>query len=390
MDQDLKLYTLIATGAGQTDRNNQRRQQLASAGLLNQDGGNVEQVASEPADQRIRGHYRGRYAAKMAQELEELASSGIEALPVTALEDAASTSLDGYYEIESADIGPPRAATEAVQRYDLSLSKKGTRNSHWRALETNPSQVDHDEQWGNDQTELVGVPSTASKVRWYRDENSAVAPATSTTTRQAELGDVDMYDLADGRAALGLDGDQGPWLVYDVDYGAEELVDVRVWDTRGYDSKHDADGGLQWAKLFNTQHDFAAPVILDTGVLRLEIDEPNQTIAAQEWDASTSAWTDVTLTNDSAWTLFDADLVEIGMTRAEAQLTFSDGSELFALDAIVERGADVVLFANPQAEDPNPEPIPQGLLDWLDPIAASTVYDTGASKGLVSRQEVRR
>jgi hypothetical protein len=387
MDQDLKLYTLVATGAGQTDRENNLRQQIASSGVLNQDGGNIEQIASEPADQQIRGHYRARYAAKMAQELEELASSGLGPLPVTALSDSVSTALDGYYEIESADIAPPRAATEAVQRYDVSLSKKGTRNSAWRALETNPSQVDHDEQWGNDTTELVGMPSTASKVRWYRDETSAVAPASATSTRQAELGDVEIFDLADGRSALSLSSDQDLWLIYDIDYGAEETVDIRVWDTRGYDSKHDNDGGLQWAKLFNTQHDFDDLVVLDSGVLRLELDEAAGTITAETWESSTSSWTSVGMSNDSSWSLLDVDLTHVGMVRVDAQLTFSDGSSLYALDAILGRGDDSVLFAIPDGES---APIPSGIVDWLDPVAASTVYATAGQKDLIDRQEVRR
>jgi len=136
------------------------------------------------------------------------------------------------------------------------------------------------------------------------------------------------------------------------------------------------------------QHDFADPIVLDTGVLRLKLDEPAGTISAEEWDATNSSWNAVGLTNNSSWSLFDVDLTSIGMVSAEAQLTFSDGSSLFALDAILGRGDDAVLFDNPQADDG--EPIPQGLLDWLDPIAASTVVATGETKGLVSRQEVRR
>jgi len=31
---------------------------------------------------------------------------------------------------------------------------------------------------------------------------------------------------------------------------------------------------------------------------------------------------------------------------------------------------------------------PQGLIDLLDPIAATTIYDAGASQKLVTREEV--
>lgn len=300
--------------------------------------------------------------------------------------------LAGYYAPSSVDreITLSQGDGDDHHAVPLTLTRVGSQQSHWRAVEPNSSDVTHDEQFGNDETELVAVPSTASsKAQWYRDEDEVVELASAASTRQVENGAVELYDLTDGRAAFGLNSDQDPWLIYEIDHDVDGDVDVRVWDTRRHESKHDDAGVRQWAQLFNTKHDFAGAVVLDSGALRVELDESASTIAAEEWDAGAETWTDVTITNGSDWSLFDVDITAIGMVRVEVQLMFSDGADLFALDAIVERGADAVLFDNPQAEEPDPQAIPAGIVDWLAPIAAPTVYDSRASKGLVSRQEVR-
>lgn len=263
---DLQLYTLVVASASQSELGNRQRQQLAQAGILDQDGGSVEQVSSNPADQTLNGVYRGQYAGKMATEIDELSSSsGFEAVPLVGLDS--STALDGYYAVEEASVEPAQAQTDRAQRYELTLSKKGTRNTHWRAVEPNRRQLDHD--YGNDLVAEVGVPAVASKVQWYNPEDGTRAPASSTATRSAEGGDVDIYDLDDGESAVGT---SDPTLLCEIGYADEENVDCRVYDTLGEDDKTDDDGNLQWAKLFSTTHDFGDPVVMDNGLLRLWID----------------------------------------------------------------------------------------------------------------------
>lgn len=378
---DLQLYTLVVASASQTELRNQQRQELAQAGVLDQDGGVAEQLSSNPGDQTLNGVYRGRFAEKMATEIDELSSAaGFEAVPLAGIDG--STPIDGYYVVEEADVRPAQAQTGNAQRYDLTLTEMGTRNSHWRAVETNRRQVDHD--WGNDLDALVGVPATAGKVQWYNPDDGSKELASPVNTHSAELGDVEIYDLNDGEAAVGT---SNPTLLYEISYREEENTDCRVYDTRGHGSKLDTDGNLQWQKVFSTQHDFDDELVFDTGRLRLRPDEGAGTLEAEEWDATNEVWSDVGLTQPSTTELFDVDLTSITMLRDQAQLTFDVDGSLYALDAILHAGHEDVLFAIPENES---GPIPTDLQDWLSPIASTTIVDPQATKTLVSRREVRK
>jgi len=355
---------------------------LAALGMLS-GGSSVESLSLDPGQRRIEATVKGTYAEMVASEIEELWAAP-QFDPIVYCTPSGAAPEDGYYILEDGTFSRANTRSEEVQQISGTVREAGTRGDDWRALRTSKSDQSHDEQWGNDTTATVAVPAVASKVQWYNEESRVRKPATATSTRAAEFGDVSVYDLADGTDAVGA---ENPMFIYDIDYVEETRVGLRVYDTRGNASKYDADGERQWMVVTRPQHDFDDSILLDSGCIRLTLDEAAGTIAAETWDDGSSSWTSVSLTNDSSWSLFDVDVVEIGMVRAVAQLTFSDGTDLYALDAIVGRGADAVLFAIPDGEDP---PIPGGLVDWLDPIAASTIYDTGETKGLVDRQEVRR
>ncbi len=378
---DILLYTLVVPKDSQSDLLNRLQQQLATAGILDQDGSVVEQLSSEPGNQTVSGLYRDPFAAKMATELEELArASGFDELPLTGLDGA--TSQDGYYVLESADVDQVQPHTTLVQQFDLSLTKKGTQNGFWRALETNPRQVNHD--FGGDLDVLVGIPAAATKVRWYDPATGATEPASTLETRSAELGDVDIYDV--DASPLSTDT---PALIYEIDYGAEETVDCRVWDTQGTSDKLDADGNLQWQKVFATDHDVTsdAELILDSGLLRVRFDEAAGTIAAQEWDETNTTWTDVGLSRPSGVSLLDVDLTTIGMATIQAQLLIDDNGTLYSLDVILARGDTDALFAIPENEG---GPIPTNIQDWLSPIAKTTLVDPQTTKTVVDRHTVRK
>jgi hypothetical protein len=379
---DKRLHHVRVSADSQTESESTSTANLAAQGLLGGGGSAIEALSLDPGQRRLEATIRGTYAEMVASEIEELFAASIGKV-VFCTPDGGSPD-DGYYVLEEGSFSRANTQSAQVQQVSGTIRRAGTANSEWRALTSEQSQVDHDEQWGNDTTATVTVPAVANKVQWVNEETQARAPATATSTRTAEFGDVDVYDLANGTNAISADN---PTLIYDIDYVDETRVGLRVYDTRGNDAKKDAGGERQWMVVSRRQHDFADPIVLDTGVLRLKLDEPAGTISAEEWDATNSSWNAVGLTNNSSWSLFDVDLTSIGMVSAEAQLTFSDGSSLFALDAILGRGDDSVLFAIPDGES---APIPSGIVDWLDPIAASTVYATNESKGLVSRQEVRR
>ncbi len=61
--------------------------------------------------------------------------------------------------------------------------------------------------------------------------------------------------------------------------------------------------------------------------------------------------------------------------------------DLFALDAIVQRGHSEVLWDIPENET---GPIPESVEDWVGPIASESVVDPQAAKTLTSRSDVRR
>ncbi|MDQ2052835.1 hypothetical protein RBH26_20550, partial [Natronolimnohabitans sp. A-GB9] len=344
---DLLLYTLVVPQASQSELPTQLQQQLASAGIIGEDGGVVEQIASNPADQTVIGVYRSPVAEKMAIELEELATaSGFGEVPLTGLNE--TTPVDGYYAIEEVDVAPPQPRTDRVQQFELQLTKEGTRNSHWRAIETNPRQADHD--WGNDLEASLAVPAAASKVQWFNPDNHSRTVAQHIEVRSAELGGVAIYDLDAGQDAVGTDT---PMLIYEIPYRAEENVDCRVYDTRDRVEKTDDNGVLQWQKIFSTIHDFDAPIVLDNGVIRLRLDEAEGTLEAERWDpdrfpnetglygaglygegiyyGAEAEWFSVDLEQPDDVTLFDVDLVEIGMVRDRVQLTFSVADNLFSL-----------------------------------------------------------
>ncbi|GAA1280125.1 hypothetical protein GCM10009725_30040 [Aeromicrobium tamlense] len=385
------LYKVPLEEVSQTGEADTLESQLAEAGVLQGDNVVVEQLSSSAADLSLDGQFRvGQWHSQMhAEELEELANSSFEALPL--FRDGERYGKAGYYEIASATVNPAHANARDIYEWDLDLTKKGNRADDYRALETNPrgpgapSGVDH--EFGNATEALVGVPEAARKVLWFDSETGDRAVAEPVETRASEFGDVDIYDLENGEDAVGV---ENPTLVYEIDYGDEAPVDCAVYDTRGEPEKYlESDNGRVrlWQSLFSTQHDFDDEIALDNGLVRLRLDETEGTIAAEEWDSSTESWGDVGLDQPADVELWDVDLQEVAMVRDKCQLTFDVDGDLFALDAILSRGSESVLFDIPAGES---GPIPAGIEEMLEPIASTTLVDPQAAKGLVSRKEVQK
>ncbi|WP_435552748.1 hypothetical protein [Natrinema sp. CGMCC1.2065] len=319
---------------------------------------------------------RGRVRAS---ELEHLLSQPTFA-PV-AVSIPSQPDLEGYYVGSSVDrdVVLSQDGGDDHHAVPLTLSRSGTDQSHYRVLETDPN-TDVDHEWGNDTTLLVGLPAVADRVQWFDFESEARQLATPIENRSADGGDVEIFDIADGKAAVGTGS---PALIYDLNLEADGDVDISVFDTQGSEDRAD------WAQVFSPKTGVGGEVVIDNGLIRLRLEEAAGTLEAQRWDATNSTWTTVGLESDqpSTVTLFDVDLMDVAMARDRAQLTFDVDGELFALDAILTRGAEDVLFTIPTNEA---GPIPTALEDWLAPIASTTVVDPNASKGLVARNEVRR
>ncbi|ELZ12505.1 hypothetical protein C478_10526 [Natrinema thermotolerans DSM 11552] len=345
------------------------------------DRGSAEMLAGPTPSISFDVAVDGPDGRRRGAELEHLLSQPMFA-PV-AVSIPSQPDLEGYYVGSSVDrdVVLSQEGGDDHHVVPLTLSRAGTSGSHYRALETRPVDDEIDHPYGNDTTLLVGLPAVAKQVQWFDPEGETRQLASPIETRSAEGGDVEIYDLADGEAAVGTGS---PALVYAIALEAEGDVDVGVFDTQGSGDRAD------WAQIFSPKTGLTgSEVVMCNGLIRLRLDEPNSTLEAQRWDATNTTWTTVGLEADQPSTveLFDVDLETVAMARDRAQLTFTVDGSLFALDAILARGDKDVLFTIPPNES---GPIPADLENWLSPVASSSVVDPNASKDLVARSEVRR
>lgn len=343
-----------------------------------QGGSSVQSVGTEPGELSLDVQYKGTYAGRLALELVELLHTD-SVQPVPYAPTSGQSEDDGYYAAESVTAGRIRPQTDAVVNVDARLVREGTRASHLQAVETSKSNPKND--FGSDQVTHVGAPADASLVRWW-DGGATVEYPTPVATRTAEYGDVDIYDVD---AASFSD----PTLVYaPAGYDGIGDVDAKVWDTYGGASKTDANGVVQWGRVFSPEHDYVGEAVIENGLLRLTLDEANQTIAAERWDTSlaTPAWSSVSL-GTSSWYPVDVDVRTIAPARIEARVLFSDGSSRYPLDMVLSRGDESALWVRtPNATSTTPS----GLVTLLDPIAQTTTYDAGEEQGLAERTEVEQ
>lgn len=373
-----RLYVLAIPGDALTGADNTRQRNTAQHGFVNQSGQSVESISQQPGTRRLRGAFRGAFAEDMAQELTELADTASFG-HVPYFDEAGQTPDEGYYTMERSVVNPADPRMEYVHPFDVSLSKAGTRNTSWRTVElsvSNPSTP-----FGVTDRAYVGVPGAATKVRWMNTESGATQSAVAVDTVSAEYGSVDRFDAYSAPYEP-----ETRALVYDLDYAEEGKVDVSIWDTRGL-AKHDANNVRQWMHVFDPSHVFEGEAVIDTGRLRLTMDDTAQTMSATQWDAGTSTWTSVTL-GTSDYELYDLDITYNDGSRVDAQLLFEDsvGGGTYGLDASFLRGYDAVMFTTPENQS---GAIPAGLDTLLAPIADTATHVADPTKTLTDRSEVR-
>ncbi|WP_235271398.1 hypothetical protein [Halorubrum saccharovorum] len=216
-------------------------------------------------------------------------------------------------------------------------------------------------------------------------------------TIATEFGDVDLFDAT----ALSIDE---PVYIYDVAKDAQPAVDVRVYDTNGRDSKYirSDDGRVRaWQSVFARDHEFSGAIVLENGLLRVTIDEPTNADATaafdvEAYDAGTDSWTTVALPQypdslDTDWEPVDVDIVGLGQARLRAQVEFeavagTNAGDVYALDLQLDRGRSEVGVWLPESVT---ESIPPDLEALLEPVASTSIVDSGVEQGLVAREEVR-
>jgi len=371
-----RIYTLAISSPAQQRGETTVQQQMASLGTIQSDIGSVDEIATEPGDETVEVQFRGDRSEMMVGQLDELAT-GSSIGPVAYFATSETTPSDGYYSLSRSRTGRVDPREPNISTFRGSLSHHGSRASHRRALSTAISQESH--SFGNVQTALVGVPAVASKVRWLNEETEAVEEPTLVATRSSEHGDVEVYDARSSSHT-------NPTLIYDCSYADQGKTDPSVWDTRGNASRTDANDVMQWQKCFVSSHDFQGRAVISNGLVRLLIDESNQTLAAEEWDDSSSSWTSVSL-GTSDWAFFDLDLRRVGLASVFATVEFVDTTQnptsYYTLNMWVKRGWQWPLWSEPDGAGATPG----GLVDLLDPIASESNYEPGEDLGLVGRGE---
>jgi hypothetical protein len=372
------------------------KQQLAKLGTLGGGLPAVSQVSTGARDGTLSGVYNGKFANLFANEIEELASGSISSVPL--FDTAAAAQFRGYYNIESAKTNPtdPRVG-EYQQEYDLEITKKGTQRSQWRAVRTNTQPADN--PFGSGSTPEFGLTVRARKVRWFDNDSGSLAEATSQRRVEGEHGDLFIYDASEPSF-------DSPVLIYDVDYEDEYPTDCVAWDTFNRPKVYvDGDDGAtvgsttvgdatvggsstvasQWQRVFSTDHDWRGDIVLETDRLRLTVDQPEDVLRAYRYNPGDGQYNIVQL-GTSDWRLYDIDLTDVGLGRLEAQLEFYDTtapSTRYNLDATLIRGLDDVVWTVPINEGTTPS----GLIDRLDPIAATTDDVAKPTADLVERED---
>lgn len=380
-----RLYTLTIPESALAPQSGDARQRQRLSQLAAISGsGTVEPTGSEPGEFRVEGQFRGDAADMLAREVAELADSdAVDSVEVSSTGDAFANA--GYYSVERIQSARFRPQQPKVADYAVRLAREGTRDSHRRAIlagSTSGRQVTHD--FGNADVGYMGVPQTATDVRWVKyDITANQTVGSADATNEAEFGTVDLYDLETAPY-------DRPYLAYNLFYADAGNVDAAVFDTYGR-TEFALENNFSWGQVFTASHEFTGVPVVETGVLRTTLEA--ESLSAERWDDGAGAWSSVSL-GTSDWVLDAVDLMRPGAAYTEAQLTFrasadtTDASQgdLYRLNGYWHRGWDDVQFDIPDGES---GPIPSDLVTLLDPIASDRVVNPRPTRELVPREELR-
>lgn len=389
------LYRLAVPRDVQLQQRREGRRDVRTSGSLSpgSGGGATDAIAVQPTGQRLEVGLRSQGSSKIIEEYAELFDAdGFDAVAYHGTRgygddygDSGRTPQDGYYALEGTESDPVIRGDGDGGSVTGRLRKKGTRKSHWRSVKTNPATITN--PFGSDTTGYIAAPDDARNVRWSNVDGDT-EDATAVTTNNAKHGDVTLYDA---QASSFQTSSDNPELIYDLVHIHAGAVDCKVWDPRGVDET-DANGVLQWQKVFRPDHQFdGSEVVISTSLLRVYIDDVAQTITAERWNDATTAWESVTL-GSSDWVPFDLDIVSIGASRVEFQLEFFNtnvggGEETYyTYTGVAHRGRDDIQWQDP----PNQTTVSTPDLDsLLNPIADPSTVDPQQRRSLRHRQETR-
>ncbi|SIR99673.1 hypothetical protein SAMN05421858_5051 [Haladaptatus litoreus] len=398
------LYSVAIPSQTQRDTSADRRRNLMTQGVMGQDSGQVASVSTQPGEYSLNAIFSGVLVELPVAALEELFNaSGFESVPFAATNPENATKEDGYYGLGSINIEPLASQTNDGFRINASMTKEGTRTSHWRAIKTTPTGVRS--PYGGNQGAEFAIPEIATKTRWYDEPTGTLETATPKRQIKAENGTMEVFDA---KQAPG----EAPTLLYDVPYHHEFKYDCRVWDDfdRPKELVEEAPGDgskvgsatvgtatvgagktvkmPQWQRVFRTDHEFYGKPVVESGGLRIIPDETNGIMRAYRWDYADKRYTLMQL-GASPWRLFDFDLTEIGPATLKADVTFQDtsGNEFQTLKMVLQRGFQRARFLVPKNDDYD---IPSELAQRVAPIARYQTTSAQESQTLMARREVSR
>lgn len=373
---DRFLYTVAIPERDQSTIGNDQQRRISAQTSLTTDFGNVQDTGTQPGQQPIVGAFKGLYADLMAKQLQELAQ-GTGYTTVAYYTDDNDPKNDAYVTVDSFTVDPanPRNADIELWEFDGSVTEAGTRRSHWRTVETQPTNIDN--PFGAGGNDRIGIPATATKVRWYDQKGQSLESASATNTIAGRFEDHEIYNPDDPSFS-------NPTLIYKVPYSDEGKIDARVWDDFGR-SQLDGDDVNSWQKVFISGHNYNGSAVVENGLLRMTLDEDGESLTFSEWDTGTSSYSSVSL-GASDWVLTDVNFTRISPSRVGGQMRFRDtnSGSFHTLDFQVNRASNRVLFITPT----NQGSIPSGLDTKLDPIAEDWGDEAQPIRDIISRREV--
>lgn len=380
----LGLYNIWLPEASTSSAEDDIQADIQQAGLLGQGSIATEKIAADTIDFTVTGHLPlgDRFARKHATELESLAASGYEAVPLFDQDADVSDPKRAYYEVQAVDVSPAHPTTQAAYEYTVALSEKGTHSSHWRGVRTTVETVSTGLATGGNG--LIGVDGGSVKAKWI-DAAQGRSVATVDSTVSSEFGAVDRY----APSAPSFDD---PTLLYEADFDAEYQTDVVVYDDRGESDRawSFSDGqttasATQWVHIYHGAHEFEGRPVVDNGLLRLRFDESNGNVDAWQYNAGADSWGSVS--TSGSFDLVDADLDRIGPADVRLFCEFEDtnAGSLHTATISVQRGLDEMVLRIPD----NESSIPSGLESQLSGVASDQSTDAKPRQTVVRRSEAR-
>jgi hypothetical protein len=372
---DKRLYTQPFQEVVQATENTAQSVRLLKEGILSSGPAQVENIGPDAPTRTLTAQFSGQYARLTALEYEELANaSSIDVVPFYQV-GGGDDPTDRYVAIQSADRNAGHPATNKVQRVDLEISPIGSKRSHKRAVRTSPTDVDT--PFASAGAAEVVINAAFRNPFWWEPVAGTLESATIQRFEDGQEDDLAVLDATEPSFA-------DPVLVYDIPYRFEYAGDVAVWDGRTA-TKTDADGNVQWQRVFSTTHDWVNDAVIETKQLRLRFEEGAE-IEASLWNESNGAY-ETTSLGTSDWRLDAFNITRNGLERVDGYVRLFDTtntSNKYTLNFSAKRGYDTILFST----RPDEGSVPQGVIDRLDPIAHESATDPRGDQDLVTREEV--